>query len=122
MATTLFTGAPVFDRGVRTHAKSRAGSQISVTALGKYPAARVTNVEDTVCDVRLIKDIQFGFLARAAVVLAKSGVEMSLRLVFASDDAEGEPLRSRTLRSGDRLWSVSWVGEAGSVLVFDAAA
>lgn len=57
-------------------------------------------------------------------MLAKSGVEMSFRLAFASEDAEGEPLRSRVLRSGDdaeRLWSVSCAGEVGSAWVFVAA-
>jgi len=100
-ATTVLIG-PVFellaDRGILTHAKSRDGSQISATALGRYPPTVAANVFPTFCDVRrimLAKVGLFGFLSgiAASVMLSSysSGTSSLARLLLLPRDEGGLP-------------------------------
>jgi hypothetical protein len=65
-ATTFLTGPDeelLGDRGILTQAKSREGSQISDTALGKYPPTVAAKDFPTVCDVRRIMLAKVGLIA-----------------------------------------------------------
>lgn len=64
----------VGERGILTHAKSREGSQISATALGKYPPTVAAKDFPTVCDVRRIK------LPKVGLMGFRSGVDTSAML------------------------------------------
>jgi hypothetical protein len=70
----------VGERGILTQAKSREGSQISATALGRYPPTVAAKDLPTVCDVRRIKLPKVGFIA------FRSGVETSAVLAPNSSD------------------------------------
>lgn len=83
-ATTFRTGPDddvVGERGILTQAKSREGSQISATALGKYPPTVAANDFPTVWDVRLMILPSVGFNA------FRSGADTSAVLAPNSSDA-----------------------------------
>lgn len=83
-ATTFLTGPDeelVGERGILTQAKSREGSHISATALGKYPPTVAANDFPTVWDVRRIRLPSVGFNA------FRSGTDTSAVLVPNSSDA-----------------------------------
>lgn len=106
IATTLFTGCPLLALGIRTQAKSRWGSHISVTEDGKYPAARDTSDVLTFCDVLRTMDMKFG---RPLVGFGSAdGFSLAERSVCDSE-VEGDTLRSREDHEGFE----TWFGEAG---------
>lgn len=76
IATTLrkkFGEAPAEGLGSLIHAKSRAGSHISATPLGRYPPIVVARLVPTVWDVRRIRPIKLPFGLRAATEDEGSG-------------------------------------------------
>ena len=99
IATTLLTGLPLRPLGILTQAKSRDGSQISVTAEGRYPAARETSEVETFCDVRRTMDMKPGERKGLADESA-DGEASRLELEEGSEEPVGLILRSRVYRRG----------------------
>lgn len=79
IATTLLNEPDVGDvlaLGILIQAKSRAGSHISVTPLGKYPPTAVARLDPTFCEVRRIKpmNVPFGLLSPTEVGIPDSSI------------------------------------------------
>jgi hypothetical protein len=126
-ATTVLIGpdAALFgERGIFTQAKSRDGSHISATALGRYPPTVAANDLPTVCDVRRIILAKVGLRGFrsvtdiSAVLFPKSSdmsslVRLLLRWWDADADAElvgpEEILLLRLVLGAPRrkMWTVS---------------
>lgn len=116
MATTLLTGLPFFDFGDLTQAKSRAGSHISVTADGRYPAARETSDVLTFCDVRRMMDMKPALRGRSDSGLSRlaleegsrdEGLELrsrASRRPVAMDGVEAEPMSPLGSKPGTSFW------------------
>ena len=97
-ATTVRIGPvdePVVERGTLTHAKSREGSQICDTVLGRYPPTVAANDLPTVCDVRRIMLANVGFMG------FRSGPELSAMLSsYSSGTSSLARLLLRPLEDG----------------------
>lgn len=97
-ATTVRTGVAeelVDVLGTFTHAKSREGSQISATALGRYPPTVAAKLFPTFCDVLRI------MLANVGLACFRSGAEMSAVLSSYSYSDGSSWLLLLLLRSRD---------------------
>ena len=92
-------GEPAF--GILHHAKSRVGSHISATAVGRYAPAAVASEEPTFCEVRRIMPISVPLcLRKAAAEMESAGGELPWKEEKSGweSDAAGLMERSRPIR------------------------
>jgi hypothetical protein len=87
MATTLFI--PFV--GSFTNAKSRAGSHISVTAVGKYPPTRPATLRPNVCEDRRIKFLIAPFLVLPSIIAS------NMPPFIPGGELESEPIEEEKL-------------------------
>ena len=91
-------------------------------ALERQPYLRVTNLADTMTDLKGMGFVLLGLDAAAGTPIAAALAELGTRPVGLVLGAEGPGLRDRTRDTCDRLVSVAAAGEFGSLNVSNAAA